>query len=310
MDNGTLQLIEKSSFTSDSPDDALKFLKAGIDNGKIRVREIENFTTYKAPTISQVLNKNYGADPQPIIDSLVRFYQSWMTKQYVVKTEAVEEIHATLMLCWKRKAIGMIRGDFGKGKTKATHSFCSEYEFARFVQLNSSTNTISILNRLADAIGINSFSGSKEDKLQAIIRQLKRKPLMLIIDEADELNPRTLAILRDIHGDGEYCSIVMIVTHRFDKLIARPELGYLRSRITIKREIRETSLVEAKKIIDFWSHKLKKDDINKAYTWSMKQYSLRSLVALMNRAYDIAQMNNQKFIDSECIDEAYSWIVD
>lgn len=310
MSQDALQLIEKSSFTSDSPAEALKFLKAGLESGKIKTREIESFTTFKAPTISQVLNNNYGADPQSIIDALVRFYQAWMTKQYVVKTEAVEEIYATLMLCWKRKAIGMIRGDFGKGKTKACHSFCSEYEFARFVQLNSSTNTISILHRIADAIGLNALAGSKEDKLQAIIRQLKRKPLMLIIDEADELNPRTLAILRDIHGDGEYCALVMIVTHRFDKLITRPELGYLRSRITIKREIRDTSFAEAKKIIDFWSHKLKKVDMEKAFAWSNKQYSLRSLVALMNRAYDIAQMNEKKTIDSDHLDEAYSWIVD
>jgi DNA transposition AAA+ family ATPase len=310
MIQNSLQQIERSSFTSDSPAEALKFLKAGMESGSIRVKEIEIFTTYKAPTISQVLNNNYGADPQPIIDALVRFYQNWMTKQYVVKTEAVEEIHLTMALAWKRKAIAMIRGDFGKGKTKAAHSYCAEHEYARFVQLNSSTNTVSILHRISDAIGNIGSAGSKEDKLQAIIRHLKRKPLQLVIDEADELNPKTLAILRDIHGDGEYCSIVMIVTHRFDKLIVRPELGYLRSRITIKREIRDTSFNEAKKIIDFWSHKLKKADMEKAFNWAMKQYSLRSLVALMNRAYDIAQMNGMKSIDSECIDEAYSWIVD
>jgi DNA transposition AAA+ family ATPase len=308
--NEALQLIEKSSFTSDSPAEALKFLKTGIESGKIKTREIEHFTSYKGPTISQVLNNNYGADPQPVVDALVRFYQNWMTKQYVVKTEAVEEIYATMTLAWKRKAIALIKGDFGKGKTKAAHSFCSEYDFARFVKLSSSTNTVSILYRIADAIGINSLAGSKEDKLQAIIRQLKRKPLLLVIDEADELNPRTLAALRDIHDDGEYCAIVMIVTNRFDKLITRPELGYLRSRITIKREIRETSFAEAKKIIDFWNHKLKPEDMKKAYSWAMKNYSLRSLVALMNRAYDVAQMNDKKIIDSDCADEAYTWIVD
>lgn len=310
MQLDALQLMDKSSFTSDSPAEALKFLKVGLETGKIRIREIEQFTTYKAPTISQVLNNKYEADPQSIIDALVRFYQTWMAKQYVVKTEAVEEIYATMMITWKRKAIGMIRGDFGMGKTKATHSFCSEHEFARFVQLNSSTNTVSILHRIADAVELKGIAGSKEDKLQAIIRQLKRRPLMLVIDEADELNPRTLAILRDIHGDGEYCAIIMIVTHRFDKLIARPELGYLRSRITIKREIRQTSFDEAKKIIGFWPHRLKKSDMEGAFEWSKKQYSLRSLVALMNRANDVAQMNGKKIIESEHLEEAYTWIVD
>lgn len=306
----SLQLIERASFTTDSPTEILKFLKTQIDEGKIKVREIENFTTYKAPTISQIFSNTYGAESQSVVDGLIRFYHHWMSKKYVVKTKWVEDIFATMMLCWKRKAIAQIRGDFGKGKTKAAHSFCSEYEFARFVNLSSSTNTVSILYRIADAIGVNNLVGSKEDKLQTIIRALKRKPLMLVIDEADELNPRTLAVLRDIHGDGEYCAIVLIVTHRFDKLITRPELGYLKSRITIKREIGDAAPEDAKKIIDFWDHKLSREDVKKAYSWSMKNYSLRSLVALMNRAHDVQQMTKKKTIDSDCIDEAYSWIVD
>lgn len=305
-----LSLIEKSSFTSDSPAEAIKFLRTGVENGKIKLREIENFTEFSSSVISQTLNEKYEGDIDKITDALVRFYQNWMAKKFVVKTQAVEEIYATMMLAWKRKAIAWIRGDFGKGKTKSAHSFCGEYDFAKFIHLNSATNTVSILHRIAESIGLNSLSGSKEDKLQAVIRHLKRNPLMLVVDEADELNPRTLATLRDIHGDGEYCAIILIITHRFDKLIQRPELGYLRSRITIKREIRDTTLNEAKKIIDFWNHKLKHEDIKNAYSWAMKNYSLRSLVALMNRAYDVAQMNKQKIIDSDCLEEAYSWILD
>jgi len=33
-------------------------------------------------------------------------------------------------------------------------------------------------------------------------------------------------------------------------------------------------------------------------------------VNLMIRAYDEMQMRNKKKIDSDCLDEAYSWIVD
>ncbi len=307
-----LELIEKSKFANDNSTEIRTQLKALVDSGEIKLREISRFTTFEPSTISQALNNKYEGDVEKLDDALRRFYRNYVAKFAIIQTRVVVDIHETMQLAWKRREIALIRGPFGRGKSKAAHRFCALNDYAAFLELTSSTSSVSILHRIAEALGVEGqMSGSQDDKLHAIIRSLQRKPRLLIVDEADELKPRTLAILRDIHGEKtERCGIVLIATNRFDKLLQRPELGYLRRRITIKREVGEVTADEAKKIIDMWAPDLERDDYKKAYSYSVSHFGVASLVNLMMRAYDEMQMRNKKKIDSDCLDEAYSWIVD
>ena len=307
-------LVEQSHFTNDTSDEIRTRLSGLLTEEQISLRDISRFTSYSAPTISQALSGTYGADQDKINDALARFYRHWIATNAVVETGVVKTIHATMLLAWKRKEIARITGAFGRGKSKATSRFVAlNSDYSSYVELTSTTSPVSILHRIAEALHIESqMSGSADDKLNTIIRALQRKPRLLVIDEADNLKPRTLAVLKDIHGgeSAERCAIVLIGTDRLKKILQDPLLGYLRRRIRISREIGEITLPEAKKIVDMWQHNLDSKQLKEMWDWSSTKFGVASLVALMTRAYDVMQMHDKRKIDDDCITEAYTFLID
>jgi DNA transposition AAA+ family ATPase len=308
-----ISLVEQANH-NESNDEIKSTLRALLESGELTQRQISKFTSFSASVISQALDNKYEGDAEKIDDALARFYRNWIATNAIVETSTVREIHATMMLAWKRKAICQITGPFGWGKSKASSRFVMQHEeFAHYVELTSTTSPTSIVHRIAEALNIESqMTGSADDKLFAIVRTLQRKPRLLVIDEADNLKPRTLAILKDIHGGdaSERCAIVLIGTDKLKKVLRDPDLGYLNSRIHIKRQIGSITFDEAKKIADMWPHKLDRDELKQAWTWAMKNHGIRSLVALLSRAYDEMQMANKKKIDSDCLEAGYGWLMD
>jgi DNA transposition AAA+ family ATPase len=308
-----LSLIEQSRLTSDKTEEVLQKVNALLSAGEIKLRDISKFSGFAQPTISQVLSGSYEGDVEKLQDGVVRFYRSWLAKSAVIETEAVRIFQATMELTWRRKEIARITGQFGRGKSKAATHYCALNQHAVYLELTSTTSPASLLNRIGDALNVRAnLTGSQDDRLHAIIRALQRNPRLIVIDEADNLRPKTLALLKDIHGGEaeERCGIVLIGTERLKKLLQHPELGYLNRRIRIKREISDITSSEATEIMKMWPIDFERDDYTKAYNWAMSHFGVASLVALMARAYDVMQMNRKKKIDSDCLDDAFTFLVD
>lgn len=308
-----LSLIEQSKFTTDKPDVVRLKLRKLLESGEIRLKDIERKISFSSSTISQGLSDKYEGDVEKLNDALTRFYRWWIASHAVVVTDVLEKIQATMMLAWKRKEIASIVGPFGRGKSKAASHFVAMNPFAVYIELPSITSVSSFLNAMGDSLNIkDTLSGSQHDKLMSIVRSLQRTPRMLVIDEADNLRPRTLAILKDIWGDEsvERCSIVLIGTAQLKKVLQHPDLGYLNRRIRIKRQIEDISLKEAQEIADMWPHDLDHDDMKHMWNWSLARFGVASLVALMTRGYDEMQLSSKKEIDSDCLSGAYGWLID
>jgi DNA transposition AAA+ family ATPase len=309
-----LDLVERAKFSSDKPDQVRSTIKGLLENGEIKLREIAKFTSFAAPTISQALSGTYEGDTEKLDDALARFYRSYIAKYAIIETSVVKEIHGTMLLCWKRKEIGQIVGHFGCGKSKAAGRFVAlNSEYAAYVELLSTTSPTSLLHRIAEALNIEgSMIGSQDDKLFSIIRSLQRRPRLLVVDEADNLKPRTLAILKDVHGGeaAERCAIVLIGTEKLSKVLQDPMLGYLRRRIRIKRSVGDISFEEARRIAEMWPNSLERDELKEAWNWSVKRFGVASLVALMARAYDEQQLRGKRKIDSDCLEGGFAWLVD
>ncbi len=308
-----LSLVEQSQH-NESADEVKATLHGLIESQEIKLRDIQKFTGFSTATLSQALSGNYEGDVEKLEDALLRYYRNWIANNAIVETSVVKNIHATMMLAWKRFSICRITGKFGAGKSKAASRFVVTHsEFSVYVELTSTTSPSSLINRVAEALNIESqMSGSQDDRLFAIIRALQRKPRLLVIDEADNLKPRTLAILKDIHGGDatQRCAIVLIGTDRLKKVLLDPELGYLQSRIQIKQQVGDIAFDEAKKIADMWPHKLDRDELKEVWAWALKAHGIRSLVALMARSYDAMQMSDKKKIDSDALEQGYGWLTD
>lgn len=299
----------------DDPKQIIATIKKLLAEEDIKLRDVAKFTGYSASSISSLLNDNYGADPTNLLEALVRFYKNWIATDATVQISTVKRMALIMDLAWSQKEIGRIVGRFGSGKTRAAQYYAAKNpEFARYLSLTSTETPNSFLNRIAEALNIGTLSGSLNDKLFAIIRGLQRESKLLIIDEADELKARTLAVLRDIHGGSGAgrCGIVLLATSKIKALMKDPALGYLESRVRIKFELDVNKLTfdEVRKIVDLWPHRLSKDDLAQAWEWSKKRHALRSLDALMSRAYNFMQYEKGKFITDDNLAAAYELLVD
>ena len=308
-----LNLVENLRVTGDDPQAIRKKVAELVSTGEPKLKDIEKATSFGKSTISQALSGKYQADDASILDAIARFYRYWVARHTIVRTKTVEEIGAVIELTWKRKEIGMVVGRFGRGKSEAALLYVAQHpDYARFIELSGASSPMELLNKIAEALDIkDQINGPAANRLAAIIRHLQRNPMLLIVDEADELKPKSLKLLRDIHGDNqERCAIILIASDRLLRLLQNDDLGYLRSRIPIKRRIGDIDIDEAKQIADRFPHDLDRAEIKQAWDWSVKHDGIRSFVNLLKRAYDIMQMKDLGEIDSDCLKEAYSWLID
>jgi DNA transposition AAA+ family ATPase len=317
-----LELIQHADFTTDSVDDVKVKLRSLLAGGELKLRDIEDKIDYAGPTISQHLAGKYQAENTEQLDSaLIRFYQLWIAEHTIVETKLVRSVNGFLDLAWKRRRMVRIRGDNGVGKTKATNAYVAQNDYAIKVKLSGVTAPNSLLNAIGRALGIDqTMVGSRQDRLDAIIRALKRKPRLLIIDEADELVPKTLKILRDVHGDeNAYCGMVLVGTDALDKLLRDPDLRYMRRRIKMTLDVgyhrddrrngeSKDIYRELRKIADMWPHKLSDHDLKEVFDWALDRFTVDSLVTRMTVAYDVALTQGKKKIDQECLKAALGYV--
>lgn len=305
---------EDSQFISITDEDAKQKVKKLLAEKKITLKVINRFTRYSESQLSEVLNDKYnGGNVEDLEKAITRFYRDWIAKFGIVETENVQMIDTTMRIAWLRFEIASVTGRFGIGKTVAAQRYVAlNPDTAVYVSMTSTTSKVSLLHKLADTLNVSAqMSGSTDDKLQSIIRNLQRKPRLIAIDEADELRPQTMAILRDIHGGetAQRCAIVLFGTEKgLDNLLKDPLLGYLESRRGIIRTANEWDKKDARKVVNLWAHNLDKEDVDKAIAWAMNKHAGRSLYKLFARAYDVMIIEKKNKIDYECIEEAYMWL--
>lgn len=299
---------------ADNPAEAKAKLRELVEAGRVKIAEIKRFTGFESSTVSAALNDRYQGDVAKLDDALLRFYRNWTARFAIVQTGVVEEIHATLALTWKRRTMGLVVGRFGRGKTTAAKTYVALHpDHAVYLVLHQSTTRMGLLDRLAEVLDVQSSCvGRFEQRIGAIIRALQRRPRLIVVDEADELRPPLLNILRNIHGedDDERCAIAFLSTDRLIKMLRTPELGYMRSRIKIKRGVEDVALDEAVKIAAKFQHDLHRADLAAAWEWSMRREGLRTFTTLLQRASDEAQLHNEKTIDTDALDRGYGWLID
>lgn len=308
-----LDLVDQLDPRQHEPETVKVNIRRLLDEGSLTLKEIERFTSYKVPTLSQHLNNKYEGDKDRLDQVLVRFWKSWISKHSIVKTQAAEEIFAVMEWAWKRKKIAMIVGDNGRGKTTAVQSFCSEHsDDTVYIVLDATTRVGDFFDALAASLGIEAqMSGPASFRKAAIIRALQRKPRMIVIDEADEIRSRILSTLRTIWADNEgRCAIVLVGTGELERMLRLPanHLRYMDTRISLRLRVKEMDEADAYKLINCYPHSLERAEMKELCHWANKssrtQGGTRALANLMSNAYDLMQQYELDEINTDCIERA------
>ena len=139
-------------------------------------------------------------------------------------TEAWKRTWYVLDTAWKAKNFGMVVGPSGCGKTSAVQCWMERpdnFEKAILITANGCMTRKAILKRIAKAIGI--WASADSDTLvERICAELKERPRLIIIDEADQLSSEgKLEILRTILDGTKNIGIVLIGNEDLSEYILR-----------------------------------------------------------------------------------------
>jgi DNA transposition AAA+ family ATPase len=300
-----------------TPEQVRSNITEAVHRGDFALKDIAKFTGFAPPTISQVLKGDYEGDTDKVVNALMRFWKNWLAKHSIIQTNAATEIQQLLAWAFKRKLIGVVTGDNGRGKTTAVQAYCAANpDDTAYLVLDQTTHIIDALNAIANALGIEAqMNGPASFRKAAIIRALQRKPRLIIIDEADEIKPRLLSILRTIYGDNDgRCGIVFVGTTKLERMLKHPanDLRYMDTRISLRRSVPEMDESDAIKLINEYEHDLERAEMREmlkwANTYSRNQGGIRALRNLMNIAQDVAQSEEKSEIDIECINQAKGYL--
>ena len=150
-----------------------------------------------------------------------------------------------------------IIGEVGTGKTMICRSFLRELrsDFNIAYIFNPCINALELLQTVNTELGIPGKSKSKKKLVDVLNRFLleeraKGHRVVVIIDEAQDLEPRVLEQLRllsNLETDTEkLIQIVLIGQPELDKVLAKEGLRQLRQRITIQWELLALNLEETR----------------------------------------------------------------
>lgn len=158
----------------------------------------------------------------------------------VVQTKTLAEMLVTIQTVHTLRAIGMIYGPAGIGKTCATLEYIKNTPGCiRITGVPDSKSVKGVISLLYEAIFGSDLRGSARNGRLKVLDHLQGRDLMVVVDEAHELTNEAIEELRGIH-DASKCAMILIGTDEiFSRLTDRRAgriLQQLDSRISVRRQ--------------------------------------------------------------------------
>lgn len=151
----------------------------------------------------------------------------------LIMTQAARIVISALDYCARRHLNGAVFGDPGFGKSKGMRYWSSTTKFPHAVFFcRAYTSYAALVRSFANVLGLDG-PASLADLDEAIHEELSERPRMLVIDEADMLNARTLDWLRTIWDEsGRASNFVLFAKPAFYR---RLQAQHARSRQDLRQ---------------------------------------------------------------------------
>lgn len=153
--------------------------------------------------------------------------------------------------------MGLFYGYSGYGKTVAA-SFVAARTGAAYIAAQSVWSQRSLLEAIAEELGITRLEKTAPKILRQIVDQLNHEPRALIVDETDHVvNKRSIEIIRDIH-DSTQIAIMMIGEEALPAKLK--EWERFDNRILIATAAQPASIADAHKLRDHYCTRVRVSD--------------------------------------------------
>lgn len=134
----------------------------------------------------------------------------------------------------KYKSFSVVTAEVGTGKTRALVEYKAEHSNTVLVESDPLMSPTVFIDDVATGLMINPNKGyqSKEKKFRLILDAIKERDVLIIIDEAETVNPNTLHYVRRMRDKGDV-GIVLAGTPKLDLLISPRggQFDQIRSRV-------------------------------------------------------------------------------
>ncbi|MHB1950481.1 MAG: ExeA family protein [Acidiferrobacteraceae bacterium] len=173
----------------------------------------------------------------------------------------MSEGHARAKACMdytirNREGFVVITGDVGCGKTTLLRKLVSEFDSEILVAkiFQTQLDEVEFLQAVLVEFGLNPFGGAKKVELMDMLTTflidsfIKKKQLVLIVDEAQNLSPRVLEEIRLLSGleteKQKILNVVLVGQPELNDILERPEMEQLLQRVRLRFHLKALSPAE------------------------------------------------------------------
>lgn len=172
-----------------------------------------------------------------------------------IETEDYRRVVGVCEMAARNKEFGIVVGAPGTGKTRSLEKYVAQNE-AVLVTCDQTSTVKSILIDTAVALGIEA-RGSSPTIARRIVQELKRRPRLLIYDEADMLKKVSLleTVRSSIYDKVKVIGVVLVGNQSLAERILemaedRPELARIRDRVGMFTRLQGLTNEEACRFVD------------------------------------------------------------
>lgn len=261
--------------------------------------------------LSQYLKNSYKGDVSKLEKTLQEFLRREKERSLTIRehrwveTKQSKEVLAVLNYAHLYKTIGVVYGSAGLGKTESIRQYMRENTQVINVICSPVLNNAAILEEILEKLG-KVASGGKRKMFKAVVEALEGSDMMIVFDEAQHLNYKSIETIRAIH-DMTGVAIVMVGTVEvYDRMTGRRNLKYdqVFSRVGIKRYLKPKILkrdIEALVKENFSN--VDEGAIEFLYRRAQEAGAIRKIVMMLRMADSIAK-NNGQIINLKNLEEA------
>mgnify|MGYP001381395138 CR=1 FL=1 len=161
-----------------------------------------------ASALSQYLAGKYVGDVEAVERSLEKYLLLLISRQKSVTREVwVDTVNSNTVLSICQRvhvhiSFGVITGRAGVGKTSALKKYVKENSDVIYLEVDTAYSPRELMKSLLKELG-GDFKGSINELKTAVITRLKDSGRLLILDQAEYLNERSLDLLRTVHDQAK-----------------------------------------------------------------------------------------------------------
>lgn len=184
--------------------------------------------------------------------------EGFRTSVGFIHTEDALRVLGVCKVCAAEKAMGVIMGPPGSGKTTALQEYLKQEPQAVYIVADVLMTSKQLIESIARSVGAEP-GGSLWDIMQRVLTILRAEPRLVIVDEADMLissstkSVRKLEILRLLYDQG-HVGVVVCGLPRLRLWLTkgpslRDNLAQLYSRVSVLRELQGVTRSEVQEIL-------------------------------------------------------------